>query len=958
MRRLLSVLFSILICTLQFLSAQVISRNMPYVTSTVVVKVLDSTSRKPISYASVFLVPQKDSIISHFTLSDTTGVARINEVTKGEYLLNIQMMGYKPIQKSFYARRYIEDLGKFYLAIDEKMLKAATVTATANPITIKKDTIEYNAASFLPSKNAMLGDLLKRIPGIDVSNDGMVQVNGETVSKITVNGKTFFFDDKKTALNNLPARIIDKIRVIDKDSDASKFAGISDAQKEKVMDVALKEEYKKGWFGNTSASGGSTIEKKNSNNPLSDDRGALYSGTLLLAAYNEHNQLTAVGNIKNVNDIGSISYNPNRNGLQKSQKAAINLNSSVLKGMEIDGMVTANSSRSENKSQSARTSILSNTSHLYTHSISESGGKNDSFNTSFEIRNTNWDKYYLTINPTATISRSKYNSHSQSSTANDVSELGNSTSDSHSTSDSWNSGMMIGAGSAQLGKKGRSISLNASLNFSGNDGKQYSLSQYSQSKNSKDLFYDSNDNRQQLFASIRYAEPITEKWILSTEISSNYSGGNSRKDAFDPDTTGRYVKANDYYSSVSNNKTWSNEGSLLIMWHLEDSQVQVGTVLKALSNETYSGTYGVSTTTGKNEWVWNWSPHLSFSRYKDGRGISAYYSMQSNLPSKERMLPVLDISNLSYLNIGNIYLKPEFGHSLNFNFNGGNRKKFKTYYLNLSARSSNKRIVSASWFDSKGVRYSIPVNSKNPSINISAYGTYNIPLDKDKRSFVAINLNHSFDRSISYQASGTAPSVNIDNFDYGQFMSSFWGLNESGEIFYSGKSGFKESATNSFRSSGDLTFSYRDKDNKFSARAGYGVRNVVTLYTFNSRANVHTWDHNITLNLQYVTPHDFEISTFCKHTILKGYSYGFGDPQWCWNMEISKDIKAFTLSLSAYDILNDTKSLNHQVAENYYEDTYSLILGRYILAGIKWNFGKMNARNAAKANNALFQTTY
>src|SRR5574344_3017063 len=189
MRRLLSVLFSILICTLQFLSAQVISRNMPYVTSTVVVKVLDSTSRKPISYASVFLVPQKDSIISHFTLSDTTGVARINEVTKGEYLLNIQMMGYKPIQKSFYARRYIEDLGKFYLAIDEKMLKAATVTATANPITIKKDTIEYNAASFLPSKNAMLGDLLKRIPGIDVSNDGMVQVNVETISKITVNGK-------------------------------------------------------------------------------------------------------------------------------------------------------------------------------------------------------------------------------------------------------------------------------------------------------------------------------------------------------------------------------------------------------------------------------------------------------------------------------------------------------------------------------------------------------------------------------------------------------------------------------------------------------------------------------------------------------------------------------------------------------------------------------------------------
>ncbi len=149
-------------------------------------------------------------------------------------------------------------MGTIKLQINENYLKAAMVTDVGNPIIVKKDTVEFNASSFQVGANAMLKDLLMRMPGMEITDEGKVKFNGEVIDKLTVGGRTFFFDDQSTALNNLPAAIVDKIRVIDRESEQTRASGIQDGNREKVMDVALKKEYEKGLFGNVGLKGGTT----------------------------------------------------------------------------------------------------------------------------------------------------------------------------------------------------------------------------------------------------------------------------------------------------------------------------------------------------------------------------------------------------------------------------------------------------------------------------------------------------------------------------------------------------------------------------------------------------------------------------------------------------------------------------------------------------------------------------
>ena len=221
--------------------------------------VLDSLTNEPVAFASVYVIPSKDTTITNFTITDAKGVAKLEEVPYGSYTFRVEMMGYKPFVRERYFRERRVDMGTIRLQVDEQFLQAATVTAAGNPIVVKKDTVEFNASSFRVGTNAMLKDLLVRMPGMEITEDGKVKFNGEAIDHLTVGGRTFFFDDQSTALNNLPAAVVDKIRVIDRDSKNTRATGIQDGKREKVLDVGLKKEYEKGWFGNAGIKGGTTL---------------------------------------------------------------------------------------------------------------------------------------------------------------------------------------------------------------------------------------------------------------------------------------------------------------------------------------------------------------------------------------------------------------------------------------------------------------------------------------------------------------------------------------------------------------------------------------------------------------------------------------------------------------------------------------------------------------------------
>ena len=380
--------------------------------------------------------------------------------------------------------------------------------------------------------------------------------------------------------------------------------------------------------------------------------------------------------------------------------------------------------------------------------------------------------------------------------------------------------------------------------------------------------------------------------------------------------------------------------------------VQFGADAEVVNNETYSKTYGLSQTTGKGEYLWNWSPYVRIKLVdKKGASYNLNYSGSSNSLSNSQLSPVPDISNPTYITMGNIYLQPQFNHFLNLFSSYRNKKNFSFLSGSIFMERTTNSIVNANWFDADGVQYNIPVNSKKGSLNGSIHlSFYNLPLNKERSLTFSIGGNVQYGRSFSYQSVSGNITMDMDNFDYSKFMSEFWG-SSNGDLFYSGKSGFKESRTTT--TSFYLSPEFEYKSNLVNCSLGGSVTNNRMSYSLNKKANVNTWDYSIDGEIQVETKNKYTFITTLNYNFYRGYAQGYGKPSLLWNFEAHKSIKSVTLSIRFNDILNQTTNFRHTTTANYVEDSYKKIIGRRILVGITFNFGKMNTAKNSAANRSM-----
>ena len=223
---------------------------------------IDESNGEPVGFATVSLTLDGAKKPSKYVLSEADGKVEISGVRAGSYTFKAELLGYLPYEKQIKVPD-VKDLGEIRMKVDTQQLDAASVSAAGNPIIIKKDTIEYNASSFKTTENDVLEDLLKKLPGIEVSEDGSITHNGQTIKKITIDGKTFFLDDPQLASKNIPAKIINKLKVVDKKSDQAEFTGIDDGEEETIIDLSIKPGMMKGTFGNVMAGGGHDLPSTN-----------------------------------------------------------------------------------------------------------------------------------------------------------------------------------------------------------------------------------------------------------------------------------------------------------------------------------------------------------------------------------------------------------------------------------------------------------------------------------------------------------------------------------------------------------------------------------------------------------------------------------------------------------------------------------------------------------------------
>ena len=270
----------------------------------ITLQVLDASNDEPVGFATVSLSVPGSSTPAKYALSDGEGKAVLEKIKPGKYQLKIEILGYKVFTKEVEVTR-AEDLGTFKMETDQQVLDAASVSATGNPILIKKDTIEYNASSFKTTENDMLVDLLKKLPGIEVSEDGTITSNGETINKITIEGKTFFLDDPQLATQNLPAKIVNKVKVVKKKSEQAEFTGIDDGNEETVIDLSVKRGMMKGLFGNIMAGGGHDLTPEAIRKDTWKDADYWrYQGAAMVGHFTDKSQISFIANANNTNNRG------------------------------------------------------------------------------------------------------------------------------------------------------------------------------------------------------------------------------------------------------------------------------------------------------------------------------------------------------------------------------------------------------------------------------------------------------------------------------------------------------------------------------------------------------------------------------------------------------------------------------------------------------------------------------
>ena len=928
--------------------------------SNISVKIIDSLTSEAIPYASVYVVPAKDTTITNFIISDTSGVATLKDVPFGRYVFHIEMMGYKHYSKEKYFREERVDMGTVKLKLDENYLSAITVTDVGNPIVIKQDTIEFTASSFRVGANAMLKDLIKRMPGMEINDQGKVIFNGEAISKLTVGGRTFFFDDQATALNNLPAAIVDKIRVIDRESEQTRATGIQDGNREKILDVGLKKEYEQGWFGNASIKGGTTIEGKKNDEPLRDNRGALYYANALVAAYNEKDQVTVIANGMNivasdntirvvfVSDGERTSSEP---GLSSAAQLGFNVNTSRIKDFETTLAGNYKYTDTESGAKSYRKTFQENGNLLTSSQRSGRGFSNDA-GVNLEMKKQK-GKVWLSFVPRFKFTKSDTYSNGSSETYREESLVNQSENNSRNHSLTRYAMLSTGFTLREIGgKRDRSLHFNINSSINNNDGysDESSIFKTASGEDKRTMHYVSNSNTYYTLGLLRYTEPVSDKLTLSAQTQLTLNDSKSIRDAFD--AGGK----NSYYSSVSKNHNIIQQYDLTTQYKWDkQSWVTFGVTANGTLNQLISQSFNVLDTTGKGEWNWYVAPTLRLQLSKGSDRFNLHLSGSSQKPGNSRMLPVLNISNPSSLRLGNIYLKPYTNTNISANYNRNNRAKFTNLMVYGSFSFNTKTITSALWYDSDGILYSIPVNSKDPYYSGWIVVNYTTPLDSKKIWSLSLSASSNYSFSSSYQATGTLPALDRETFDYTAFMADFWG-DSKGNRFYEGLSGFRKSKTRLFIP--DASFKIRCNQKQYTFSAGADTEARISRYSLDNSVNTNTLSTSFFAEGTYTTKHEFEFISDISYVCYKGYAKGYGKPEWQWNAEISKNIGAFNLSVRVRDILNQTRNLRHTVAANYEEDTYRLVLGRYILFGVIWNFGKMNAANSQRAQKAAWSMIF
>ena len=932
------------------------------------VRAVEEKTGQPVAFATASVTVKGEKEALKYTLTDDQGYATMTKLKKGSYTFRVELMGYKSYVREITIEKNM-DLGIIRMADDAIALDAAQISAVGNPIIVKKDTIEYAASSFKTSDNDMLEELLKKLPGVEVEADGSITANGETIKKITIDGKTFFLDDPQLASKNIPAKIIEKVKVVEKKSDQAQFTGIDDGEEETVIDLSLRPGMMKGWFGNIMGGGGHDIPGEGSD--MNDWR---YQGAAMLGRFTDESQISIILNGNNTNNrgfndvAGSMMQNMRggrgmgrgmggwgrNNGISNTWMGGLNGAFTLLDGdMDLAGNYLYNGSDKFVEEESSKITYLDDGSRL----LYDQKGTNNTFSQGhrFGVRLEHKfsENTSILFEPQFKIGSGSFNEFSDFQTYTERDGQRDSTNRGYNSnlgdSDSWStSGFLLFR--QRLGKPGRTISANIRYSFSDNnlDGFNQSLTSV---KDSAGLWgneivnqrFDQNSRSVSLHGRVVYTEPITEYIFFEANYQYGWSRNTSYKNTFNSgtdllDDTGLLIfnpageSIDDRYSNSILNRSITQRAGVNFSYQKKKFRAQLGASVNP--TDTYNETTGHDAYRSK---VINWSPQAMLNyEFTENSNVRFFYFGWSNQPSTSQLLPVPDNSDPLNIALGNPNLNPYFNHNIRGNFRYTNKKTFTSVNARFGGSLVENAITSAQWYDPAGVQYSIPVNGP-ASGNVDARIMVNSPFGKTGLSIFSMTFAR-YNQSTSYIGTGALESskyYDAENasFDYSLFNQDFPDLGASDK--------FITNRTQTMNFTQRLRLTYR---NDFvEVTLGGRTRMSKSWYTMENSQLKATWNNQADMSMNWTIPGGINLIADLDYNWYNGYTTPQED-EFVLNAEITKQLfkKKFTLALKAYDILGQSKNLSVTDSANYHQEVRNNTLGRYIILSLTYRFGNFN----------------
>ena len=880
--------------------------------------VVDEMDGTPIVQATVQLLSLPDSAMVVGDVTNLDGQFKLT-TRPGKYVLKVSFVGYlsyiKQVQLT--SSKPLVNLGKIILKSDAIMLKEAVVTAEAPQVTVSGDTLGYSASAYRTSEGAALEELVKKIPGAEVDDEGNVKLNGKEIKKLLVDGKEFFGGDVKTGLQNLPANMVDKINAYDRQSDNARITGIDDGEEEAVLDIKVKKGMNQGWIGNLDAGAGT------------EDRYSVNTNINRFVSGDEKSsQLSLIGRVNNVNDrrFGGGGWGNNR-GLNTAKEIGLNY-ALETKKVDLGASVRYNNRKNDVFSFGQVENFLPSGNSSFSNSNSSSLTKNQNLNAFMRLE---WRPDSMTtffMRGSLIFGDSESHSESMSATFNsdpyavvadpnsflDFNEDSNEELDKIRVNASNNASMSDGNslsanGNMQLTRKlnsqGRNVSLRIMGNYGDNESDRFSnnLTRYYSgdgiptfNEDTIRRYITTPTNNYRLGAQVSYSEPLADRVYLQFSYRFQYGYNESDNSTYSmpfgwvlaDGLIGRYnddKELDPEQSKYAEYKTYNHDGRVTFRVNRDTWRLSAGVAFRPQTTKLAYRKGEVDTIATRN--VFNFSPEVDF-RYQPQKQtqLRITYRGSSSDPSMENLLPITDNSNPLNIRTGNPGLKPSFSHNMGMHFNTNNMEAQRFIFSRINASFTQNSISQIRKYnESTGGWTTMPENI-NGNWNVFGMFGMNTAFKNNKKFTIGTFTNARYANNVGYVTTGemkdaqknTTTTLFLGERLDTRYRNSWLEVGLNGGINYT----FEKDKLNPINNQEPYTFSYGG-------------------------------------NLQIYAPWGTTVSTNMTNQSRRGYSdASMNRNELIWNAQVAQSFLkgSLTLSLEWNDILREQSNITRSLTSS------------------------------------------